>query len=226
LGTGVNASYVEKNENIKKLPSLDPSGSMVINIESGGFNGFEQSDIDRAYDASTINPGFCTFEKIVSGRYLGGLALEALRAAAREGLFEGDEAVTQRLEAAREITAGDIDAFLDDLHASSLISCLCCNHPSNCKTAYTILRAIIKRAAKLVAINLAAVLIHTGMGKCQENPVCVTVEGSVFHKSKSFRYFFLHYVESFINQENKLFCEFVKVENATLIGTAAGGLTN
>ena len=38
LGTGTNIAYLEKNRNILKADHADPSGSQIINVESGGFS--------------------------------------------------------------------------------------------------------------------------------------------------------------------------------------------
>ena len=86
LGTGTNMAYVERTERIGKA-HLPAGGRMAINVESGNFNGVEQSDFDREMDAALPDTGVGTFEKMISGAYLGRLGLVVLQTAAREGLF-------------------------------------------------------------------------------------------------------------------------------------------
>ena len=44
LGTGINASYAERNENILKNPDIAAApGFTLINIEAGGYRGFPMS---------------------------------------------------------------------------------------------------------------------------------------------------------------------------------------
>ena len=67
LGTGSNACYVEKNENIKTLKKTDSgamneSDEMVINMEWGAFgnNGcldFIRTSYDCEIDQCSLNPG-------------------------------------------------------------------------------------------------------------------------------------------------------------------------
>lgn len=87
LGTGTNIAYIESNKNITKIKGLDPSQAMVINIESGNFDGAGASEFDDRFDASTSDPGVGRFEKMISGAYLGGLGLILLKCAATDGLF-------------------------------------------------------------------------------------------------------------------------------------------
>ena len=46
------------------------SGSMAINLESGNFDPPHRTDVDRAVDSASSNPGRQRFEKAVSGHYL------------------------------------------------------------------------------------------------------------------------------------------------------------
>ena len=87
LGTGTNTCYIENNSNIGKNKTLDQSKSQIINIESGNYGKATQNDLDKIFDKTTINPGDYTFEKMMSGGYLGGLCLTALKAASEEGVF-------------------------------------------------------------------------------------------------------------------------------------------
>ena len=87
LGTGTNTAYVESNKNIKKKQDLDAVKSQIINVESGGFAKAPMGIIDKEFDKSTINPGEHTFEKMISGAYLGPLILETITQAVKDELF-------------------------------------------------------------------------------------------------------------------------------------------
>lgn len=82
LGTGTNACYIEKIEAIETLEDCCQSGApptMIINTEWGAFGDKKELDFirtkwDEAVDAGSINPGKQTFEKMISGMYIGELA--------------------------------------------------------------------------------------------------------------------------------------------------------
>merc|ERR1719198_753354 len=73
LGTGTNAAYVEKTANVGKW-SGPPSDEMVINTEWGNLDmRAYMNAYDVAIDAASDAPGLQTFEKMISGMYLGEL---------------------------------------------------------------------------------------------------------------------------------------------------------
>ena len=74
-------------ENIKTLDeatraSFGPDAKMVINMENGAFGDTGKtlpvSRIDREVDAASLNPGQQTYEKMVSGMYLGEITRRAV----------------------------------------------------------------------------------------------------------------------------------------------------
>ncbi len=81
LGTGCNAAYMEKVEDIPKVKDLglleeDPEATMAINCEWGAFDSFNHQHLprtkyDQQVDEESNKPGEQTFEKLISGRYLG-----------------------------------------------------------------------------------------------------------------------------------------------------------
>ncbi|MGI6668534.1 MAG: hypothetical protein ACOX4M_03665 [Acetivibrionales bacterium] len=85
---------------------------------------------------------------------------------------------------------------------------------------------IFERMAKFVAFSLTAVLEKAGRGYNPCKPVCITADGSTFYKSKLFRGKLDHYIKMYTNEVKGIYCEFVKVDNGTLIGTAIAGLIN
>ncbi|KAK5858913.1 hypothetical protein PBY51_003022 [Eleginops maclovinus] len=74
IGTGTNACYMEEMKNVKRVEG--EAGRMCINTEWGGFgdNGSLKdilTKFDVKVDKMSINPGVHTFEKMISGMYLG-----------------------------------------------------------------------------------------------------------------------------------------------------------
>ncbi|MCX7843456.1 MAG: hexokinase [Clostridia bacterium] len=224
LGTGTNTCYIEENRNIRKIPELKNSaGSMLINMESGTYSKIPRGKFDIEFDNSTKNPGKYAFEKMMSGAYQGGLTLTVIKGAIEEGLFSGDFAL--RAKGFKELASKEIDDFLLYPYGDNVLAKLCADD-SDRLVLYYLIDAIFERAAKLVAVNLTAVMMKTGKGTNPCSPVCITAEGTTFYKSRLFKIKLDHYIRTFTNDKKSLYCEFVKAENTTLIGTAIAGLLN
>jgi hexokinase len=224
LGTGTNTCYIEENRKIFNASgSLEETGTTIINIESGGYGKAPRGRLDEQFDYGTAEPGKQKFEKMISGAYQGGLLLEVIGAAIKEGLFSQPFAADIRL--AGVINSKQIDEFCFYPYSDHGLS-RCIHFESDRLTLFYIIDAIFERAAKLVAINLAAILLKTGAGKNPCLPVCVTAEGTTFYKSKLFRGKLDYYVKECLNDKLGVYCEFVKADNATLVGTAIAGLLN
>lgn len=77
LGTGTNASYVERMQKLPKLQPHSGDGLMLINMEWGNFGSVPDShllpfhSVDRVIDKTSPNPGQQLYEKMISGEYLG-----------------------------------------------------------------------------------------------------------------------------------------------------------
>lgn len=222
LGTGTNTCYIERCDRIGRLPDIN-SGSMAINMETGSFDGFPRGEIDRRFDATTANCGDHVFEKMISGAYQGHVIGMTAQQAAREGLFSADGA--QRILALTDMTMPQIDAFCADRNGQSELSRLL-PEPSDRETLFDIIDASFERAAKMVCVNLGAILMYSGKGKNPDRPVCVSAEGTTFYKSVLFRPKLDAYVKKHLNEKHGLYCEFVRTENSTLVGSAVAGLLN
>lgn len=231
LGTGTNSCYIEENRHIKKLDySQVNSGLMLVNIESGAYDRAPRGRIDLEFDSTTVNPGEYIFEKMISGGYLGGLILSILKKAAEEGLFS--EQFAGRIQSVDDLESKEIDEFLDYPYSNrnKLANCCLNGQPgemsADCITLYHIIDATLERAAKLASVNLAAIIFKTGRGRNPCSPICIAAEGTMFYKSKLLRTKIEYHLKTYLNESKGIYFEFVKVENATLIGTAIAGLTN
>jgi len=224
LGTGTNTCYIEQNHNIKKAGDLvGMEGSTIINTESGGYDKAPRGLIDKEFDNETVNPGVYPFEKMISGKYQGGLMLKAIGKAAEDALFS--RKFLERVRNIDELTAKDINDFLYFPYSGNKLS-ECCFEDGDYSVLFYLIDSMTERAAKLVAVNLSSIILKTGKGKDPCRPVCITAEGTTFYKSKLFKSKLDYYIKTYLNDEKQTYCEFVKAENATLIGSAIAGLLN
>ncbi len=225
LGTGTNCAYIESNQNITKKPELDPAGSQIVNIESGGFGKAPMGTIDKQFDKSTNNPGEHTFEKMISGAYLGPLSLMTIQAAAKEKLFSDE--IFKELTSIKELTTKDINDFLHKpKDGDNPLSKAVADSDNDRFLLLGLVEAIVERAAKLTATNLSSAILKSGKGQEPNYPVCIVAEGTTFYKLKDFQSQVEFYLQQYLVEQKGRFYEIIGVDNATLIGAAIAGLTN
>ncbi len=220
LGTGTNTSYMEENVNIRKRRDLDAAGAQAINVESGNFGKCPLGPIDRAFNRSTVRPGAYTFEKMISGAYLGGLSLLVLKTAAEEGIFSAPGART--LSSLPELSTIEVDAFLRNPRQGG-------KHPLyslSGEDKIIVLRlftSVIERAALLAAINISAAVAKSGRGKLR--PVCINVDGSTFYKTLGLRPRAEEQLRRILAPKGLAY-QLIRVDDSPLIGAAVAGLTH
>ncbi|KPU43763.1 hexokinase [Oxobacter pfennigii] len=221
LGTGTNTCYIEENINIKKLENQIPViGSMIINIESGGYDKNKRGIIDDEFDRDTANPGEYLHEKMISGRYIGGLISSVIKKGINEGLFSKE--FSQSSVKLKEVTTQEMNEFLYYPYGDNRLACY--GNYEDKIIIYHIIDSMMERAAKLTAIHLSSIILKTGKGKNPCSPVCIAAEGSLLYKSKLFKDKLNYYVKQFMNDEMGIYCEFIKGEDATLTGAAIAAL--
>jgi hexokinase len=230
LGTGTNTAYIESNANIKKHPDLDAGKSQIINVESGGFAKAPMGVIDEEFDKSTINPGEHTFEKMISGAYLGPLVFMTLKKAAEDEFLS--EIACEKLNNLKDLTTKDLNDFLDEpKKGGNPLSRILTDRGDEIAyydfaMLYELTDKMVTRAAKLTAINLSSAIIKSGKGPDPNKPVCIVAEGTTFYKMKDFQLKVEKFLNEFLKNKKGRYYEITKVENATLIGAAIAGLTN
>jgi hexokinase len=224
LGTGTNTCYIEANRNILKNPGLDANKSMIINIESGNFGKAPRTDLDISFDNTTLNPGNYTFEKMFSGGYFGGLCLFVLKAAAKEGLFSSH--TSGRLSDIRELSSEETNSFVANTGSNENVLVKCFTDKEDKRSSSYIIDNLTNRTARLVAANLAAVVLKTGKGNKLERPVLITIEGTTFYKLHNLKERFETYFSEYLDGDRKRYAEFTEVEQSSLIGAALAGLTD
>ncbi|EED21457.1 glucokinase, putative [Talaromyces stipitatus ATCC 10500] len=176
FGTGTNAAYVEKLSNIKRLGVKKGSAGeiMVINTEWGCLDDkmevLPRTCYDDELDRESTDPGIQTFEKRVSGMYLGELLRLVLVRLVQEDSFE----MSIDKESPLFQSQGIDSSFLSDLaiagdkdssKALSLVeSKLSAKNVTvnDVKTIQILSAAIVRRAARLAGASLAAIIIQSG----------------------------------------------------------------
>lgn len=220
LGTGTNFSYMESNAAITKEKGLPAGGSQAINVESANFGKIERGDIDIAFDKTTSSPGKYTLEKMVSGAYLGPICHAALKTAAAEGVIS--PAAARCFEKTEVLQTKDLTAILDgSFETSGEFSAL---SKQDIAAVHAIVTAIVERAAKLTAINLAAAILKSAGNGSARKKVCVSADGSVYYKLHSFKARAEKHLAEILKPHNVEY-DIVNVEDAPIIGTAVAGLT-
>ncbi len=223
LGTGTNMAYVERTERIGKA-HLPAGGRMAINVESGNFNGVEQSDFDREMDAALPDTGVGTFEKMISGAYLGRLGLVVLQTAAREGLFSAPAA--KAILAMQDLANKDFDDFVANPFQTGTAFDAVPLDDDDRRRVRDLGAPVLVRAARLTAINIAAAVIRCGEGHDSLHPVCVTIDGSTYYKTKSVQ--FRSRIEADLRailEPRGIHYDLICVDDAPVIGAAVAGLT-
>jgi len=224
LGTGTNTCYIENNRNILKTKGLDLLKSQIINIETGAMGKVPQTDLDIIFDNTTANPGQYRFEKMFAGGYFGGLCLTTLKAVAKESVFSAS-AVTGILSL-NELSSGDVNSFVSGpVSDSSPLNQLKLNN-TDTETCVEIIEGLIDRSSKLVAANIAAVILKTNKGKSKDKPILITIEGTTFYKMHNLRAHFEKYLGEYLSGERQRFYEFTEVQQSSLVGAALAALIN
>ena len=176
-GTGTNTCATVARADIEKL-GLDGEGSMIINLESGQYNGFTRGDFDLELDAMSNNPGEKQMEKLTAGVYLGQLCRLMLRAAADEGLLSAAGAEKVR-------ALGNIDSAVIDAWASGEGYENIGDDADDQELARELSLALFERSARCMCTNLVALSLLMDAGR--EKPVCVLAEGSLVQRGRHYR---------------------------------------
>ncbi|CAL8401064.1 unnamed protein product [Boreogadus saida] len=194
IGTGTNACYMEEMRNVKRTEGED--GRMCINTEWGGFgdDGSLQSvltEFDLVVDRESLNPGVHTFEKMISGMYLGEVVRLVLVRLTQEGLLFGGETSPDLLTQGHFETRYMSDIEQEDVglaQAQVILTGLGLKAgPVDCRVVRLVCDAISTRSAQLCAAALATLAkrIRTNRG-LQRLETTVGVDGTVYKKHPNF----------------------------------------
>ncbi|KAI3844849.1 hypothetical protein MKW92_048529 [Papaver armeniacum] len=153
LGTGTNASYVERMDAISKLQcqgdQVPISGSTIINTEWGAFsNGLPLTDFDKDMDDASINPGEQIFEKTISGMYLGEIVRRVLVKMAEVGNLTPDLCAMQQGNSSDLKSVGSILSNKFEVQTSL----------STRRTVVEVIDTIVKRGGRLAGAGIVGIL--------------------------------------------------------------------
>uniref|UniRef100_A0A1I8IIL7 Phosphotransferase n=1 Tax=Macrostomum lignano TaxID=282301 RepID=A0A1I8IIL7_9PLAT len=193
VGTGTNAAYVERVAAVDKYSTELPAGEsrVVINTEWGNFGADGclerfRTDLDRQLDAASINPGRQTFEKLVSGMYLGELVRLAIQQLVSDGvLFDG-----RMPEALRQPMSFHTKYLSEPAHCGPRPAA---GPPLDMMTVRCLCEAVSTRSAYLVATGISCLLKRIG----SPDDVTVGIDGSLFK-------FHPHFPQRMIDKINEL----------------------
>nr|CAD2171151.1 unnamed protein product [Meloidogyne enterolobii] len=203
VGTGSNACYMERLQNISKLNGLVSVNDglpeeMCINCELGAFGDDGKIDKyrtvhDRKLDANSINPRKQTFEKMISGMYLGELVRLVLVELAEAGLLFSGSAVTssaigkqgsfstrilsevERYVLESEKPLHKIGLLLSDNGIASPSS-------TDCAVVAYVCSMISSRSSNLCAVAMATIL-----QRINRKRVAIGVDGSLYKAHPTFK---------------------------------------
>lgn len=214
LGTGANSCCMIPEKRIEKA-GFTGEEKMLVNLESGYYCGFPQGDFDKELDEDLPDTGHCTSEKMMSGRYLGEICFYTLKAAAREGVFS--EKAKEFILNMKFFETPIADKWGSGRLPKGIIG-------EDAVNMVYIIDEIFERSARCVACTLCAIMMLTGDGI--NKPACIAADGSLFKKSRLFRPYLEDCMAVYAEEIMGRRYEFVTVEEATIVGTAAGTLIN
>ncbi|XP_068155244.1 hexokinase type 2 [Drosophila tropicalis] len=187
VGTGSNACYVERVEDAELFDVQDNhKPHVLINTEWGAFgdNGaldFVRTEFDRDIDMHSINPGKQTFEKMISGMYMGELVRLVLVKMTKAGiLFNGQDSEvlnTRGLFFTKYVSEIEADEPGNFTNCRLVLEELGLNNATDgdCANVRYICECVSKRAAHLVSAGIATLI-----NKMDEPHTTVGVDGSVY----------------------------------------------
>ncbi len=204
-GTGTNTCYYDRDE------------KQIINMESSGYTLFPKSVFDLELDAVSSEPGDNLYEKMVASAYMGGLITLCAAAAAKRGLLSAGFA--EALWKNGPLTAIDADAFMRT--GQGVFSSLC-HTLEDQKNLRRVTEIIYDRAATLGCAVLTAAMEISGAGL--QGPACIAAEGTGFWDSVLYAPRLRIAMDAFAAKKKRREFEFVRTEDATLLGAAAAAL--
>ncbi|XP_034178926.1 hexokinase A isoform X3 [Osmia lignaria lignaria] len=189
VGTGTNACYVEKTENVECLEPGNYSPDkphMLINIEWGAFGeggviDFILTEFDHDIDANSINPSKQLFEKMISGMYMGELTRLALYKMVQAGLLFGGKCPADLKKRGKFFTKYVSEIENDPkgkyTNCREVLAELGARNVSDqdCENVRYVCSVVSRRAAHLASAGIATLLNKMG-----ENNVTVGIDGSVY----------------------------------------------
>ncbi|HWR43366.1 hexokinase [Sporomusa sp.] len=177
-GTGHNSCYLEPCHPLTSQP-------MIVNLESGNFDGIRQTEYDILLDQASEKPGAQRLEKMASGQYLGELVRLIVNGLTTDGHISKS---SDRLRIPYSVTTEDISPILADaspeLNAVANLAAtrwgiqgLTISELEAIKTAALL---VTMRSARLAAATWAGVLFKIDPALSRRHTIAV--DGSLYEK--------------------------------------------
>ncbi|XP_054722126.1 hexokinase-2-like [Uloborus diversus] len=194
VGTGTNACYMERLENVETWTGdNNPPKQVIINTEWGAFgdNGclnFLRTEYDYQVDEISLNKGKHLFEKMISGMYMGEVARRIFVKLANDGvLFKGK--LSEKFNTAygfktKYISNIESDPRQKNTETRTVLEKMGISDASDedCEIMKLVCARVSTRAAHLVSAAVATIL-----NKIKRNHTTVGVDGSVYRYHPHFR---------------------------------------
>ncbi len=212
-GTGTNTCCALPEKRIPKL-GRDRDRRMIVNLESGMYDGIRGGYFDRKLDQESHNPGQKHFEKLTAGVYLGELCHLMLLKAAEEGLLCPKSA--EKVRALGHIDSAVIEAWSMGEKMDQIA-----DGEDDAAFVRDICRAVFERSARLMCLNLAAIVLLTG-----EKKLAVCAEGSLVQKGRYYQAALTRLIDEEICGKLGRKLSLRIGDESTLSGSAAAALLN
>lgn len=192
LGTGGNASYIEKVSNIKKFKGETKDEYEIINTEWGSFGddgglSFMRTEWDVRTDEQTHHPNSFTFEKYYAGKYLGDIAREVMLTLTDEGLL--GKRINDDIKVFSSMVTADVSVIEQDYFDGKTEATkeimdrlgITCDE-EDLKVVQYITATLSYRGALLCALLVSGLLMHMDRPHCT-----IAIDGSLFAKHPRWR---------------------------------------
>ncbi|XP_077544068.1 hexokinase A isoform X1 [Haemaphysalis longicornis] len=187
VGTGTNACYMEKIENVELWNGdKDEPRQVIINTEWGAFGDhgsleFVRTRYDKEIDMASLNPGKQLFEKMISGMYMGELVRRVVLHMIQEGLMFNAEKISEKMKTPYLFKTKYISQIESDPRGvydeaqNVLLKMDMVGTDEDCECLKLICARVSSRAAHLVSAAVATIL-----NKMKRPHTTVGVDGSVY----------------------------------------------
>ncbi|KAL1122902.1 hypothetical protein AAG570_003227 [Ranatra chinensis] len=217
LGTGSNACYVERIENIPDFDGDMNKPYVIINTEWGAFgdNGelnFIATQYDKEVDNKSINPGKQLHEKMISGMYLGEIVrLLLVKFSKDKTIFNGKSSDaletrgTFRTEYISDIESDKRGVFSSCRRVLNILE-LGEVTDQDCSNVRYICECVSRRAAHLASAGIATLI-----NKMAIPSVTVGVDGSLYRYHPHFHNLMMDKIGQLVTQEITVSFGFIPV---------------
>lgn len=171
-----NAGFIAPKGAILKLKSGEKQ-MMILDCGTGHCRAVPIGSIDLIMDRDSAFPGEDLLDKMVSLQNLGELFRFTMIKAAEAGFMS--YMCRRNFLSLRKLDLDTVLRFLADPEGDNLLADFCREEEDH-HFALVVARAVLERAARLLSIGLASVLLFIGAGTSPEHPVLVSLGGRAF----------------------------------------------